>query len=87
MIDQKDNFRKKLKKRWKYTLAGFLLGGTIASVYAFVGAPRMGAPLAFLSGHNLYAWIYVGFSVSMTLGMATGAFILAGREERDIAGT
>ena len=82
MIDQKDNFRKKLKKRWKYTLAGFLLGGTIASVYAFVGAP-----LAFLSGHNLYAWIYVGFSVSMTLGMATGAFILAGREERDIAGT
>ena len=82
MMDQKDNFRKKLKKRWKYTLMGFLLGGTIASIYAFVGAP-----LAFQSGHNLYAWIYVGFSVSMTLGMVTGAFILAGREERDIAGT
>ena len=82
MIDQKESFGKKLMRRWKYTLMGFLLGGTIASVYAFVGAP-----LAFQAGHNLHAWVYVGFAVFMTLGMATGAFILAGREERDVAGT
>ena len=82
MMDQKDSFGKKLRRRWKYTLMGFLLGGTIASVYAFVGAP-----LAFQAGHYLHAWVYVGFAVFMTLGMATGAFILAGREERDVAGT
>ena len=82
VTDQKESFRKKLRRRWKYTLMGFLLGGTIASVYAFVGAP-----MAFRAGHDLYAWVYVGFSAFMTLGMATGAFILAGREERDLAGT
>ena len=37
VTDQKESFRKKLRRRWKYTLMGFLLGGTIASVYAFVG--------------------------------------------------
>ena len=82
VTDRKESFRKKLRRRWKYTLMGFLLGGTIASVYAFVGAP-----LAFRAGHDLHAWVYVGFSAFMTLGMAAGAFILAGREERDLAGT
>ena len=82
MIDQKGNLGKKLRRRWKYTLSGFLLGGTIASVYAFVGAP-----LAFQAGHNVHGWVYVGFSVFMTLGMAIGGFILSGREERDVAGT
>ena len=51
VTDQKESFRKKLRRRWKYTLMGFLLGGTIASVYAFVGAP-----LAFRAGHDLHAW-------------------------------
>ena len=71
-----------MSRLWKYTLTGFLLGGTISSVYAFVGAP-----LAFQAGHGLHGWVYVGFSAFMTLGMAAGAFILAGREERDTAGT
>ena len=80
--DQKDCFKKKLRRRWKYTLMGFLLGGTIASAFAFVGAP-----LPFQAGHGLDAWLYAGFSAFMTLGITTGAFILAGREERNLAGT